>query len=69
MTYYLQEISQWISISKAQNNMKRVFFQRNKGSKFLLPIKPKLKIKPKIYTQHNKLKDSLIDKDNVKKDK
>jgi len=72
MTYYLQEISQWISISKAQNNMRRVFFQRNKGSKLILPIKPnKLKnlIKPKIYTQHNKLKDSLIDKDNVKKDK
>ncbi len=69
MTYYLQEISQWISISKAQNNMKRVFFQRNKNSKLILPIKPKLKIKPKIYTQHNKLKDSLIDKDNVKKDK
>jgi len=48
--------------------MKRVFFQRNKNSKLILPIKPKLKIKPKLHTQH-KLKDSLIDKDNVKKDK
>ena len=48
--------------------MKRVFFQKHKGSKLILPIKHQLKIKPKIYTQHNKLKDSLIDKDNVKKD-
>ena len=46
--------------------MKRTFFQRNKKNN--LPIKHQLKIKPKIYTQHNKLKDSLIDKDNVKKD-
>ena len=56
-------------MSALQNNMKRVFFQRNNNSKLILPTKPKLKIKPKIYTQHNKLKDSLIDKDNVKKDK
>ena len=52
--------------------MKRVYFQRNKKNNLILPIKPKLikpklKIKPKIYTQHNKLKDSLIDK--IKKDK
>ena len=51
-------------------SMKRIHFQRNKKNNLILPIKPKLKnlIKPKIYTQHNKLKDSLIDKDNVKKD-
>ena len=57
-------------MSALQNNMKRDFFQRNKNSKLILPTKPKLKnlIKPKLYTQH-KLKDSLIDKDNVKKDK
>ena len=57
-------------MSALKNNMKRVFFQRNKGSKLILPIKPKLKnlIKPKLHTQH-KLKGSLIDKDNVKKDK
>jgi len=56
-------------MSALKNNMKRVYFQRNKKNNLILPIKPKLKIKPKIYTQHNKLKDSLIDKDNVKKDK
>jgi len=50
--------------------MKRVHFQRNKNSRLILPIKPKLKnlINPKIHTQHNKLKDSLINKINVKKD-
>ena len=51
--------------------MKRVHFQRNKGSKLILP-KPRLKnlIKPKLYTQqHNKLKDRLVDKINVEKDR
>ena len=66
MTYYLQEISQWISISKAQNNMKRVFFQRNKKNNLILPIKPKLKnlIVPRSHQENKKPKDIPLKKDN-----
>jgi len=44
--------------------MRRVFFQRNKGRKLILPIKPKNLIVPRSHQENKKPKDIPLKKDN-----